>query len=76
MKAGLKNITAGHSNIALAGIDEVTEYEEMQNDLFFGGEIVPYQFPALKMGLFVLVLFGMELFFLCGQATDKKAISD
>jgi len=26
----------------------------------FGGEIVPYQFPVLEMGLFVLVLLGME----------------
>ncbi|MCI8364103.1 MAG: FtsX-like permease family protein [Eubacterium sp.] len=27
----------------------------------FAGEIVPYQFPVLEMGLFILVLFGMEL---------------
>lgn len=27
----------------------------------FGGNVVPYQFPALEMGLFVLVLFAMEL---------------
>ena len=28
---------------------------------FFAGKIVPYQFPFLEMGLFILVLFGMEL---------------
>ena len=27
----------------------------------FVGKIVPYQFPFLEMGLFILVLFGMEL---------------
>ena len=27
----------------------------------FAGEIVPYQFPTLEMGLFILVLFGLEL---------------
>lgn len=27
----------------------------------FAGKIVPYQFPILEMGLFILVLFGMEL---------------
>ena len=27
----------------------------------FAGNVVPYQFPVLKMGLFILVLFGMEL---------------
>jgi putative ABC transport system permease protein len=27
----------------------------------FAGKIVPYQFPFLEMGLFILVLFGMEL---------------
>ena len=27
----------------------------------FGGNVVPYQFPVLEMGLFILVLFGMEL---------------
>lgn len=27
----------------------------------FAGKIVPYQFPVLEMGLFLLVLFGMEL---------------
>ncbi len=27
----------------------------------FAGNVVPYQFPVLEMGLFVLVLFGMEL---------------
>ena len=27
----------------------------------FAGKIMPYQFPALEMGLFILVLFGMEL---------------
>ena len=26
----------------------------------FAGEIVPYQFPSLEMGLFLLVLFGLE----------------
>ncbi len=26
----------------------------------FAGEIVPYQFPILEMGLFLLVLFGLE----------------
>ena len=26
----------------------------------FAGEIVPYQFPVLEMGLFLLVLFGLE----------------
>ena len=25
------------------------------------GKVVPYQFPVLEMGLFILVLFGMEL---------------
>lgn len=27
----------------------------------FAGKIVPYQFPIFEMGLFILVLFGMEL---------------
>lgn len=27
----------------------------------FGGEVVPYRFPVLEMGLFILVLFGMEV---------------
>ena len=27
----------------------------------FAGEIVPYQFPVLEMGLFFLALFGSEL---------------
>ncbi len=27
----------------------------------FAGKVVPYQFPVLEMGLFILVLFGMEL---------------
>lgn len=27
----------------------------------FAGKIVPYRFPILEMGLFILVLFGMEL---------------
>ena len=27
----------------------------------FAGKIVPYQFPFLEMGLFILVLSGMEL---------------
>ena len=27
----------------------------------FAGKVVPYQFPILEMGLFILVLFGMEL---------------
>ena len=27
----------------------------------FAGNVVPYQFPVLEMGLFILVLFGMEL---------------
>ena len=27
----------------------------------FAGNVVPYRFPALEMGLFILVLFGMEL---------------
>ena len=27
---------------------------------FFAGTVVPYQFPFLQMGLFLLVLFGME----------------
>lgn len=26
----------------------------------FAGKIVPYQFPILEMGLFLLVLFGLE----------------
>ena len=26
----------------------------------FAGTVVPYQFPFLQMGLFLLVLFGME----------------
>ena len=26
----------------------------------FAGAVVPYQFPFLQMGLFLLVLFGME----------------
>ena len=26
----------------------------------FAGEVVPYQFPILEMGLFILVLFGLE----------------
>ena len=30
--------------------------------LSFAGKVVPYQFPALEMGLFILVLFSMELF--------------
>jgi len=29
--------------------------------LSFGGKIVPYRFPILEMGLFALVLFGLEL---------------
>lgn len=28
----------------------------------FAGKTIPYQFPILEMGLFILVLFGMELF--------------
>ena len=27
----------------------------------FAGAVVPYQFPFLQMGLFLLVLFGMEV---------------
>ena len=27
----------------------------------FAGNVVPYKFPVLEMGLFILVLFGMEL---------------
>ncbi len=27
----------------------------------FAGTVVPYQFPFLEMGLFTLVLFGLEL---------------
>ena len=27
----------------------------------FGGNVVPYKFPVLEMGLFILVLFGMDL---------------
>ena len=27
----------------------------------FAGKVVPYKFPVLEMGLFILVLFGMEL---------------
>ena len=27
----------------------------------FAGTVVPYQFPFLQMGLFLLVLFGMEV---------------
>ena len=26
----------------------------------FAGEIVPYHFPSLEMGLFLLALFGLE----------------
>lgn len=29
--------------------------------VIFAGNIMPYQFPVLEMGLFMLVLFGMEL---------------
>ena len=29
----------------------------------FAGNVVPYKFPVLEMGLFILVLFGMELIF-------------
>lgn len=146
VKAGLKNIVASHSNIALDEINTVIEYEEMTNSFAFGsmeilswlvflfgvinlinttlsnqiarkqensilrsigltqkqlcemniceglcyalfatlatlivglpasifacrkmsigafaGNVVPYKFPVLEMGLFILVLFGMEL---------------
>ena len=27
----------------------------------FAGKVMPYKFPVLEMGLFILVLFGMEL---------------
>ena len=146
VKAGLKNIVASHSNIALDEINTIIEYEKMVNSLAFGsmeilswlvflfgvinlinttlsnqiarkqensilrsigltqkqlckmniceglcyaffatlatlivglpvsifacrkmsvgafaGNVVPYKFPVLEMGLFILVLFGMEL---------------
>jgi len=38
----------------------------------FGGEIVPYQFPALEMGLFILVLFGMEWILSVWTANRQK----
>ncbi|MEY8492646.1 ABC transporter permease [Lachnospiraceae bacterium 29-91] len=37
----------------------------------FAGKIVPYQFPFLEMGLFILVLFGMELI-LSGRSAGRK----
>ncbi len=37
----------------------------------FAGEIVPYQFPILEMGLFLLVLFGLE-FLLSAWTADRQ----
>ena len=38
----------------------------------FAGKIVPYQFPILEMGLFILVLFGMELILSVWTARRQK----
>ena len=38
----------------------------------FAGEIVPYQFPILEMGLFLLVLFGLEFLLSAWTAGRQK----
>ena len=38
----------------------------------FAGEIVPYQFPALEMGLFLLVLFGLEFLLSAWTASRQR----
>ena len=41
----------------------------------FAGAVVPYQFPFLEMGLFLLVLFGMEVILSVWMVSrQKKAI--
>ena len=40
----------------------------------FAGKVVSYQFPFLEMGLFILVLFGMEMI-MSGPSVGRKAIS-
>ncbi len=41
------------------------------------GKVIPYQFPVLEMGLFILVLFGMELILSVWTIRrQKKTISD
>ena len=43
----------------------------------FAGNVVPYKFPVLEMGLFILVLFGMELILSVWTIRrQKKAIPD
>ncbi len=41
----------------------------------FAGEIVPYRFPFLEMGLFILVLFGLELLLSVWTASRQKKLS-
>ncbi|MEY8391921.1 ABC transporter permease [Lachnospiraceae bacterium 45-W7] len=39
----------------------------------FAGTVVPYQFPFLEMGLFLFVLFGMEMILsVCMARSQKK----
>ncbi len=38
----------------------------------FAGEIVPYQFPILEMGLFLLVLFGLEFLLSAWTASRQR----
>ncbi len=38
----------------------------------FAGEIVPYQFPFLEMGLFLLVLFGLEFLLSAWTASRQR----
>ena len=51
--AALVTLTAGVpiAVVVCAGISKTV----------FAGKIVPYQFPVLEMGLFLLALFGTEL---------------
>ena len=42
----------------------------------FAGNVVPYQFPVLEMGLFILVLFGMELILSVWTIQTEKTIPD
>ena len=41
----------------------------------FAGEIVPYQFPILEMGLFLLVLFGLEFLLSAWTVSRQRKLS-
>ena len=47
--------------VLIAGIPISVVVSIRISKIAFAGKIVPYQFPVLEMGLFILALFAVEL---------------